>query len=114
MSTSNLATIDVDLAISNAGGDLELAKELYRLLQNELPRYQREIHENYQQGDLEQLYQSVHKLNGSATYCGVPALKQAAHSFEQHLKAQKQVHFAEDHTRLQAEIATLLATPEMT
>ena len=108
-----MRVIDTDLAIENAGGDLALAKELYRMLQAELPNYQQAISESYQQNDLEQLYNHVHKLNGSATYCGVPGLKQAAHTFESHLKGNHPEHYPEDHERLQAEIAALMSIPEM-
>lgn len=103
--------IDESLALENAGGSADLAKELYQMLQNELPYYQSKLQDNYQNQDYAALYQCVHKLNGSATYCGVPALKQAVNTFEIHLKRQQQEFYQEDLLCLQEQIRLLLELP---
>ncbi len=105
--------IDPQLAISNAGGDPALAKDLYRMLQEELPGYLNTIPASYQQADYDKLYQHVHKLNGSATYCGVPALKQATQTFEQHIKQSREEIYAEDLAFLCEQIQRLMAIPEL-
>ncbi|MBE0510691.1 MAG: Hpt domain-containing protein [Chromatiales bacterium] len=108
-----LSVIDTDLAIKNAGGNAELARDLHRMLQEELPGYLQEIQDTYQRQDYAALYQQVHKLNGSATYCGVPALKAAAHRFDTHLKQEQQEHYAEDMAEICERIEELLRTPNI-
>ena len=103
--------IDEALALKNAGGNADLACELYQMLQEELPIYLEKLQNSYRQADYASLYQHVHKLNGSATYCGVPALKEAAHRFETHLKRQQQQDYAEDMEHLLEQIRLLLKIP---
>lgn len=78
--------IDPKLALERAGGNADLARELYQMLQKELPVYQDRIRSLFDTSDYSALTETVHKLNGSATYCGVPALKSAADSLESSLK----------------------------
>lgn len=78
--------IDTDLALERAGGNTELAKELFSMLLKELPVYREKIAQTFSSQDLEQLQYDVHKLNGSATYCATVALKAEAESLENDLK----------------------------
>lgn len=78
--------IDTELALERAGGNADLARELYQMLQNELPVYKVKIRSLFETNDIPALTETVHKLNGSATYCGVPALKMAADALESCLK----------------------------
>lgn len=103
--------IDESLALENAGGNAELAMDLYRMLQEELPDYLDKLNDSYRTGDFTALYQHVHKLNGSATYCGVPALKLAAQTFESHLKQSREQEYAEDLDLLLEQIRLLLKVP---
>lgn len=105
--------VDEALALQNAGGNAELAQELFQMLQQELPHYLEKLPQIHQAGDLESLYQQVHKLHGSATYCGVPALKQAALSFESHLKQQQTQHYADDLAHILEQIEELLKFPSL-
>ncbi len=92
---TQLATFDETQALEQAGGSPELARELFGMLVRELPQFDQEIREAYARQDFDLLLQRVHKLNGAATYCGVPALKAAAHSFETSLKRDESERFAE-------------------
>lgn len=105
--------IDESLALQNAGGNADLAQELYRMLQEELPGYQDTLQECSRNADYAALYQHVHKLNGSATYCGVPALKQAAQTFETHLKQGETQYYAEDLALLLEQIRLLMKIPSL-
>jgi len=78
--------IDRDLALERAGGNAQLAAELFGMLLQELPQQRTAIESALAAGDYTALRHQVHKLNGSATYCGVPALKAAADTLETHLK----------------------------
>ena len=78
--------IDRESALEMAGGSAELADELFTMLLQELPDHQERLRATLAAGDLAALQSQIHKLNGSATYCGVPALKAAADEAERHLK----------------------------
>ena len=106
-----LPVLDSQLAIDNAGGSIELARDLHRMLQDELPQYLNRIRTSYQQQDYAQLSLDVHKLNGSATYCGVPALKRAAHAFDSHLKQHADEHYAADLGNLLTQIERVMQSP---
>ncbi|MGM0595097.1 MAG: Hpt domain-containing protein [Pseudomonadota bacterium] len=87
------AIIDKALAVERAGGNTELARELFQMLQSELPVYRAKLRSLFDSSDLPALTEAVHKLNGSATYCGVPALKRAADRFESSLKRGEEEHY---------------------
>lgn len=111
--SSSLNTIDIDLALERAGGNRDLARELYQMLQKELSGYHDTITTHYRSGNLTSLLEVVHKLNGAATYCGVPALKEAAARFEGHLKSGETVSYATDLASVLDEIARLQQTPTL-
>jgi two-component system sensor histidine kinase BarA len=83
---SDLKIIDQALALERAGGNPQLADELFKMLLSELPAQRRAIASAMTTGDYVNLLHHVHKLNGGANYCGVPALKQALDTLETKLK----------------------------
>lgn len=109
--SSALCAVDEQLALQRAGGNTELARDLYQLLQNELPDYQRRLPCLYADGDLKSLQDAVHKLNGSATYCGVPALKAAVDAMESSLKRGEKESYTEKMEKVLNEISRVLETP---
>jgi len=111
--SSALHTTDANLALERAGGNRELARELYQMLQNDLPNYRATIQRHFDSGDYDALLEVVHKLGGSATYCGVPAMKEAAKRLETSLKKGEESQYAVGTTELVDEIERLLQTPEM-
>lgn len=111
--SSALRTVDEQLALQQAGGNVELARDLYQLLQNELPEYQHRIPSLYAEGDLQSLQEVVHKLNGSATYCGVPALKEAVNAMESSLKRGEQENYATGVRKILLEIERLMQCPTL-
>lgn len=111
--SSTLNAIDTNLALERAGGNQDLARELYQMLQKELPNYLSTIKQHYDSGDYEALLNVVHKLNGSATYCGVPALKEAASSLEINIKHQTETAYASGMANVLSEIQRLQLTPEL-
>ena len=78
--------IDEELALEQAGGSLELAKELFDMLLKELSQFERVLRAAFECRDWETLQRSAHKLTGAAIYCGVPALKLASETLETKLK----------------------------
>lgn len=78
----DLAVYDEQLAVSIAGGNPQIAAELLNLLIRELPLQQEALQRAYAAGELAELRKLSHKLLGSASYCGTPALKAAAQNLE--------------------------------
>jgi len=87
-----LKVIDKELALQRAGGNAQLAEELFSMLLQELPDHRSKIQNALAAQDFQTLQHHVHKLNGSATYCGVPALKAAADTLETSLKRGETEH----------------------
>ncbi len=112
MSSAHRA-IDEELALQRAGGNVDLARELYRMLQKELPDYQSRLPGLYARGDMQALQEAVHKLNGSATYCGVPALKAAVDAMESRIKRGEEERYAEGMKVVMQEIERLIGCPSL-
>lgn len=111
--SSALSVVDEALALERAGGNAALACELFQMLQKELPVYHENIRDLYDNGNMEALINTVHKLNGSATYCGVPALKAAAETLESDLKRGNEESYQKALETVIAEIERLLQTPSL-
>jgi len=105
--------IDTDLALERAGGNADLARELYQMLQKELPVFQANIRSLFETSDLAALTDTVHKLNGSATYCGVPALKAAADSLEGSLKRGESESYQQQLDEVLQAIQHVMDTPTL-
>lgn len=111
--SAELQAVDGELALKRAGGNADLARELYQMLQKELPEYQSRLPILYGTGDIGELQSVVHKLNGSATYCGVPALKAAAEAMETNLKRGEAKNYDDSLGTLLKEIDRVMLTPTL-
>ena len=60
----------------------QLAQTLLTHCFNDFPKQLAEIKTHLSQQNIEQLQDSVHKINGSAALCGLTAIQQAAHNLE--------------------------------
>ncbi len=78
----SLSVYDHQLAIELAGGNEQLAQELFPMLMAELPTHRENLSTAQHTNNLQDLKKYIHKLHGGAKYCGVPALRQAAADFE--------------------------------
>ena len=108
-SVPDLQVYDHELAISIAGGSPEIAAELLALLIRELPDELEALHQAFVAGDLEGLRKLSHKLHGSASYCGTPALRIAAQDLEGLLPGATAEPIATAYAHLQEEIRRLMA-----
>lgn len=81
---ASIPVFDKELALQRAGGRQDLAAELFAMLLRDLPDFHQRIVAAH--ANTAALIEVVHTLNGAATYCGVPALKAAAHNYETALK----------------------------
>ncbi|HKJ76945.1 MAG TPA: Hpt domain-containing protein [Gammaproteobacteria bacterium] len=81
-----LQQFDSQLALERAGGNRELAAELFTMLCQELPTRRSAISAALDSEDMETLHHHAHKLHGSTLYCGVPALQEAVTELSTSLK----------------------------
>jgi len=82
-----LPMLDIPHAIEQAGGNPDLAKELFTMLLKELPDLKTNLNQAFRDGDNQGLWDHAHKIYGSTAYCGVPALNKAAKELEEAIKA---------------------------
>lgn len=95
-------------AIRIAGGNEQLANELFKMLLTELPDMQRRLNAAYQQQQLDALESEAHKLHGAASYCAVDPLRTAAALVERAAK-QHDADLSEHIDHLNRSIERLLA-----
>jgi len=77
-----LQSIDWQLAKKLAADNMELAKDLFFMLLNDLPETKKHINAAFAANNLQELRNHVHKLHGGCCYVGVPKLKHLAKSLE--------------------------------
>ena len=78
----DLPTRDPDEALTAAGGNAQLAEDLFAMLRGDLETRLEEIRTLAARADLEGLRNAAHRLHGATHYCGVPALRQAVRELE--------------------------------
>lgn len=100
---------DKQQALEQAGDDPALAKELFQMLIAELPELLAKLKQALADDDHTALWDHAHKIHGSTAYCGVPALRTAAHDMEQLIKQELVENFAEGVETIAAEIDRLIA-----
>ena len=81
-----LPMLDIPHAIEQAGGNPDLAKELFTMLLKELPDQKHKLNQAFKDGDEQGLWDYAHQIYGSTAYCGVPALQRAAKVLEEAIK----------------------------
>ncbi|MGH8279886.1 MAG: ATP-binding protein [Gammaproteobacteria bacterium] len=102
-------------ASANQGLDVALGRlrpVVRQMLRADLPEQQRAIEAALQARDLEQLRQQVHKLNGSAAFCGLAELRSVCTGLEQRLRAGNADQLEAQVRAIAGNIATTLAALE--
>ncbi|GAL08235.1 BarA sensory histidine kinase [Photobacterium aphoticum] len=77
---------DWDLALKQAAGKEDLAKDMLQMLLDFMPEVELLVNEALD-GKTIDLWPPIHKLHGSCAYSGVPRLKSLCHTIETELKA---------------------------
>lgn len=72
-------------AVKLAGGNQDLANELFKMLIAELPQYQQRLKNALSHNDIKELKHCIHKINGATSYCGVPRLRLSAVQLEMNI-----------------------------
>ncbi|QUG74534.1 two-component sensor histidine kinase BarA [Erwinia sp. E602] len=85
------ASLDWSLALRQAANKPDLAEDLLRMLVDFLPEVQRLVEESMAENNAASLRDIIHKLHGSASYSGVPRMKQLCQQLEQGLRQQQDI-----------------------
>lgn len=101
------ALLDKNQALEQAGGNRELASELFKMLLEELPVLQSQLAQAIDRGERDAMWNPAHKLYGSTAYCGVPALREAARAMEECIKQQQTERLQDCFAHLSREIIRL-------
>ena len=102
------SVVDYTEAIEKAGGNTELAKELFGMLLQELPQLREKLHSAIAEEDLSAVWNHAHKIYGSTAYCGVPLLRQAASVMETTVRAKDLEAIRQEFEKLDVVIQQLL------
>ncbi len=73
---------DEAAAVQTAGGNAQLADQLFGTFMQELDEQIRELRDLWHAAEWQELKDAAHRFHGSTAYVGVPALKQAVQSLE--------------------------------
>jgi two-component system sensor histidine kinase BarA len=103
-----LPAYDRALALHQVGGNEAIADELIGMMITELPDQRAAMRTALEHGRLEALREEVHRIHGSASCCGTPAVKQACQALESALLDGEYGRADELHTVLETEIARLI------
>ncbi len=80
--SNDLPVRDLNKLLAITGGDHKLAEEMFQQLCKELPQQLIQIKNHIDMADRESLKDLVHKIHGSTSSCGVPALDYRIQEFE--------------------------------
>lgn len=84
--TDRSSAVDWEESIRLAAGKKDLARDMLLMLLNSLEQEKSKILDACENNRMEALLGHVHYLHGATRYCGVPALRHAAHELETHIK----------------------------
>ncbi len=111
--TAQNISIDWDAALKQSANKVDLAKDMLQMLVDFIPEVEEIVEQALEQEDFprEDLIQVIHKLHGSSSYCGVPALKQLCATLEQALRSGASIDDIEPEIfELQDEMTKVIAT----
>ncbi|MGB9098915.1 two-component sensor histidine kinase BarA [Erwinia sp.] len=89
------ASLDWQLALRQAANKPDLARDLLQMLVDFLPEVKGLVERYMESADTLALRDIIHKLHGSASYSGVPRLKQLCLQLEQGLRAHNSIDAVE-------------------
>ncbi|MGE9551543.1 two-component sensor histidine kinase BarA [Erwinia amylovora] len=89
------ASLDWDLALRQAANKPDLARDLLKMLIDFLPDVHALVESTMAENNPVGLRDIIHKLHGSASYSGVPRLKQLCQQLEQSLRANNDIAIIE-------------------
>ena len=108
LSPATLPVRDIDKLLAITGGDRQLADEMFQQLCLELPQQLISIKNYIDDSDWLNLKEIAHKIHGSTSTCGVPALDHVIKKFEFICKSGDQEQLNDSYIQLEREIERLL------
>lgn len=94
--STELECFNHEEAIKLAGGNSELATELFDMLIKELPVYEDKIKLALARDEIKDLKYFTHKINGATSYCGVPKLRHHVAKLEANIDNNRLDNLTED------------------
>jgi two-component system sensor histidine kinase BarA len=94
-------------ALASAGGDADLAAELFDALLDGLPAEIEDLRGCLAESDWPGLAEHAHQVRGATRYCGVPALDEAIEALERAAKIGDPVLIQAGFTQVEAEAQRL-------
>lgn len=85
----DLATVDIALSLQLANFKPALARDMLKMLLENLPAELADINRAFRNNDFLHLEERVHRLYGSSCYCGVPRLKKISSLLDKLLQARQ-------------------------
>ena len=107
--SAHIPVLDPAATLRIAHGDATLAHEMLELLIADLPSQRTALQTAWEEGDWPRVQADVHRIVGSASCCGVPALKRAAEALENSLQSGFTEEAEADAERLFEEMNRLIA-----
>jgi two-component system sensor histidine kinase BarA len=105
---NELLVKDTEKLLAITGGDHQLADEMFKQLCLELPQQLIAIKKYIDQSDWENLIEIAHKIHGSTSSCGVPALDHKITEFEKVCKSGDMGRLLGSYIQLEHEVERLL------
>jgi two-component system sensor histidine kinase BarA len=105
---NELLVKDTEKLLAITGGDQQLADEMFKQLCLELPQQLIAIKKYIDQSDWENLKEIAHKIHGSTSSCGVPALDHKVTEFEKVCKSRDMDRLLGSYIQLEHEVERLL------
>ena len=99
---------DRALALHQVGGNPAIADELIGMMLAELPSQKSAMSVAFLDADHQALRQVAHRVHGSASCCGTPAIKQASAALEAAILQGDLAHISALHETLQTAIDGLI------
>lgn len=82
----NPQILDWPLSLQLAGNNTSLAKDILTYIVKNINKDLAELKHTYQQNNLKNFLQLIHRLHGGLRYCGVPTLRKSVAAIEATLK----------------------------
>ncbi len=104
--------IDSRKILDITGGDRALAREMFNQLCGELPQQLEEIEKHIKEQNWEHLKEITHKIRGSTSSCGVPALDYTVQRLEQAAISKQTEQLMVEFDSVKTEVSRLLQARE--
>ncbi|MBT2971877.1 MAG: hypothetical protein B6D72_17190 [gamma proteobacterium symbiont of Ctena orbiculata] len=109
---NQLLVIDDKKLLDITGGDKNLASEMFSQLCSELPQQLEDIDKYIREQNWEDLKEITHKMRGSTSSCGVPALDYSVQRLEQAIKSMQTEILIKEYLSVENEVKRLLQARE--